>query len=146
AAWTPLPSPDASCAPRAIPLSLRSCGLASLIPFEIEWSRLGRRVRFPGSGRPAKRLDGERGQSAARGRAGDDQRRGGEACRAHGAPPSPYTSIGRGPDRQGRASIVDRLVDRRPEVETDIWRNREVQARWVMRIPTMSSLGSERHE
>jgi hypothetical protein len=44
------------------------------------------------------------------------------------------------------ASIVDRLVDRGPEIALHIGARGESQSRWVIRIPTKSSSGSTYHD
>src|SRR2546425_511977 len=77
----PFPLPDAPCAPRAIPLATRSCGLASPILLRSELSR-------------------------THGRLLHSLRRSGEARI----------------DSRTSRSVVDRLVGRGPEVETDIRR------------------------
>src|SRR2546422_3256499 len=77
----PFPLPDAPCAPRAIPLATRSCGLASPILWRSELSRTHGRLL------PSLRRSGE-------------------------------ARI----DSRTSRSVVDRLVGRGPEVETDIRR------------------------
>jgi hypothetical protein len=64
-------------------------------------------------------------------------------CRLERGPSAPRRWINR--RRQG-GLVVDRLVRRGPEIEKDSRRAGGVMKRWVIRMPTMPSLGSTYQE